>query len=67
MNHMQENFDDNCNELMTLRLFRDNFISTEDIKHYYDVAPIIVDKINSIPENNKFINGFMNKLFNHVL
>ena len=38
---------------MTLRWFRDNFVSREDIKHYYDVAPIIVDKINSIPENNK--------------
>ena len=38
---------------MNLRWFRDNFVSREDIKHYYYVAPIIVDKINSIPENNK--------------
>ena len=51
--HFKENFDDNCNELMTLRWFRDNFVSKEDVKHYYDVAPMIVDKINSIPENNK--------------
>ncbi len=53
MNHMQDNFDDNCNELMTLRWFRDNFVNKEDTKYYYDVAPIIVDKINSIPDSNK--------------
>ena len=53
MDHMQDNFDDSCNELMILRWFRDNFVNEEDIKHYYDVAPIIVAKINSIPENNK--------------
>lgn len=53
MNHMQDNFHDNCNELMMLRWFRDNFVNKDDIKHYYDVAPIIVAKINSIPENNK--------------
>ena len=46
MNHMQDNFDDSCNELMTLRWFRDNFVSKEDIEHYYEVAPIIVETIN---------------------
>lgn len=46
MNHMQENFDDNCYELTVLRWFRDNFVSKEDIKHYYEVAPIIVETIN---------------------
>lgn len=53
MIHMQDNFNDSCNELMILRWFRDNFVTKEDIKHYYDVAPIIVAKINSISENNK--------------
>lgn len=52
MSHMQDNFDDCCDELMTLRWFRDNFVKKEDIKHYYDIAPIIVDKINSYPDNN---------------
>lgn len=52
MSYMQDNFNDNCDELMTLRWFRDNFVSKEDIKHYYDIAPIIVGKINSIPNNN---------------
>lgn len=53
MVHMHENFDDSCNELMTLRWFRDNFVSKEDIRYYYDVAPIIVDNINSISNNNE--------------
>lgn len=40
MIHMQENFDDNCNELMTLRWFRDNFVSKEDIIHYYEFMSV---------------------------
>ena len=67
MNHMQDNFDDSCNELMTLRWFRDNFVNKEDIKHYYDVSPIIVDKLILFQTAIKFINGFMSKLFNLVL
>lgn len=53
MIHMQENFDDNCNELMTLRWFRDNFVSKEDIIHYYEVAPIVVEKINASSDSKK--------------
>ena len=47
------NFDDSCNELMTLRLFRDNYVSEDDIKHYYNVAPIIVDEINLLSNNRE--------------
>ena len=47
MKYMQERFDDNCYELTVLRWFRDNFVSREDIKHYYKTAPIIVESINS--------------------
>ena len=47
MKHFQENFDDNCYELTVLRWFRDNFVSKEDIKHYYEIAPIIVESINN--------------------
>ena len=46
MKYFQEKFDDNCYELKVLRLFRDNFVSKEDIEHYYEVAPIIVETIN---------------------
>lgn len=48
MEHQQEKFDDNCMELTILRWFRDNFVSQEDIEHYYEVAPLIVDKLNSL-------------------
>ena len=46
MKYFQEKFDDNCYELTVLRWFRDNFVSKEDIEHYYEVAPIIVETIN---------------------
>ncbi len=42
----KEKFDDNCYELTVLRWFRDYYVSSEDILHYYTVAPIIVDAIN---------------------
>lgn len=43
--HFKENFDDNCFELTILRWFRDNFVSQDDIEHYYKIAPIIVEGI----------------------
>lgn len=45
MSHYLRNFDDNCYELTVLRWFRDNFVSKEDIKHYYKTAPMIVEAI----------------------
>ena len=59
MKYFQENFDDNCYELTVLRWFRDNFVSKEDIKHYYDVAPIIVENINNEEKTILFIIIFM--------
>ncbi len=47
MQHFQETFDDDCYELRVLRWFRDNFVSQEDIKHYYAVAPYIVEAIDT--------------------
>ena len=46
MRHFQENFDDNCYELRVLRWFRDNFVLKEDVEHYYEIAPIIVEAID---------------------
>lgn len=45
MSHYLTNFDDNCYELTVLRWFRDNLVSNEDIKHYYNIAPQIVEAI----------------------
>ena len=49
MKHFSEEFDDKCYELKMLRWFRDAFVSKEDIDHYYDIAPSIVEAINNMP------------------
>ena len=56
MRHKMDNFDDNCEELQILRCFRDKYVSKQDIEHYYKTAPIVVDAINSIDNNNKIYN-----------
>lgn len=57
MKHMKENFDDNCYELDILRWFRDNFVSKEDKKEYYEKAPMIVAKINEEDDCNEIYNN----------
>ena len=52
MQHFAQQFNDKCYELQLLRWFRDNFVSEEDIAHYYETAPIIVSAINQLPNNN---------------
>ena len=42
MKFFQDKFDDKCYELTVLRWFRDNFVSSEDIEHYYETAPYII-------------------------
>lgn len=58
MKHFQNNFNDNCEELTVLRWFRDNFVSINDINHYYVTAPIIVETIESL-ENNQAIYDYI--------
>ena len=60
MKRMKENFDDNCEELTILRWFRNNFVSEEDIQHYYEIAPIIIENLEYI-ENNKVIYEYIYK------
>ena len=52
MKHYLNNFDDNCYELTVLRRFRVNFVPKEDVDHYYDIAPIIVESINNSENAN---------------
>lgn len=52
MKHYLNNFDDNCYELSVLRWFRNNFVSKEDVKHYYQVAPSIVEAISQELRND---------------
>jgi len=63
MQHMQEHFDDKCYELETLRWFRDKYVSKEDIKHYYETAPIIVEGINK----NQYCKEMYNGIYNSVV
>lgn len=63
MKFFQEEFDDNCYELTTLRWFRDNFVSKEDIEHYYEVAPKIVEFIN----NEKYVDAFYKYIYENVV
>ena len=51
INHFNNDFDDNCEELVILRWFRDNFVCRCDIDHYYEVAPMIVDSIEATDNN----------------
>ena len=46
---------DNCKELTTLRAFRDGYMKAlpqgqAEICEYYHIAPVIVDKIHSLPD-----------------
>ena len=52
MEHFKNEFDDNCYELTVLRWFRDNYVSKNDIEHYYNVAPSIVEEINKEEKNS---------------
>ncbi len=56
MQYYAENFDDNCYELTKLRWFRDTFVSKEDIAHYYEIAPSIVESINKTSGCEKIYN-----------
>ena len=56
MKHMKSYFDDKCDELQTLRWFRDNFVSCEDIKHYYKTAPVIVKALDELEESDIIYN-----------
>lgn len=64
MKHMQDNFDDNCEELTILRWFRDKFVSKEDIEHYYKTAPIIVEAIDEVEENDNIYNYIYDNIVN---
>ena len=67
MKNFKENFDDNCYELTLLRWFRDNFVSNEDIKHYYEVAPIIVENINKEEKFNIIYDYIYDNVVNYCV
>ena len=60
-------FDDNCYELSVLRWFRDNFVTKEDIEHYYEVAPIIVEIINKEEQSGVIYDYIYNNIVNYCV
>ena len=49
---------DDCYELRTLRRFRDEYVKNlfdgkEIVSNYYDIASIIVNKVNELPNSNE--------------
>lgn len=67
MKYFQEKFDDNCYELTVLRWFRDNFVSKEDIEHYYEVAPIIVETINQEEKSDIIYDYIYDNIINYCV
>lgn len=67
MKYFQDKFDDNCYELTVLRWFRDNFVSDEDIEHYYEVAPLIVETINKEEKSDIIYNYIYDNIVDYCV
>ena len=52
----------NCYYLDILRWFRDNFVSKEDKKEYYEVAPKVVETLDSLDNANEVYNQIYTKV-----
>ena len=62
MKHYMDEFDDNCYYLDILRWFRDKFVSLEDKKEYYEIAPKVVDELDKLPNSNEVYNEIYYKV-----
>ena len=62
MKHYMDEFNDNCYYLDILRWFRDNFVSKEDKKEYYEVAPKVVETLDSLENANEIYNQIYTKV-----
>lgn len=62
-----KNLPDNCDELTTLRDFRDNWLKAQpcgacEVADYYEFAPKIVDAINALPNAQQIWEALYNEL-----
>lgn len=57
MRYYHENFNDDCYELRMLRWLRDNCVLDEDVAHYYEVAPTIVERIEK--DNQEMVYNYI--------
>ena len=63
---------DNCYELNAFRNFRDNWLKNQSdgetlIADYYEIAPLIVEKIDSLPNSTKIYNFIWKEYLNPCL
>lgn len=65
LKHFAEHFHDDCYELTTLRWFRDNFVKQDDISMYYQIAPLVVEQINLLSDEEQ--NTIYNDIYNNVI
>ena len=55
MRALADKFDDNCEELTTLRAFRDSYVKDkhpEEVSRYYEIAPQIVRAVRARPDSS---------------
>jgi len=68
--HYKEDFDDSCYELERIRWFRDTFVIKSDKDHYYETAPLIIDTIESLPNNEEIYeyiyNNYLLKIIDDI-
>lgn len=62
-----KNLPDNCDELETLRAFRDSFMmfttqGRSEVKAYYKIAPALVEAINSLPDADEIWNSLFDRV-----
>lgn len=60
-----EEFSDDCYELEVLRKFRDSYVKEnypKDIEMYYEIAPLIVEKIEDLKESNDIFEKMYDEL-----
>lgn len=60
-------FPDDCDELQTLRHFRDEYMAklpngSQEVAEYYQIAPQIVDAINTLPNHKEIWEAIYSKL-----
>ena len=67
MCYFQEQFDNQCYELQVLRWFRDTFVSKDEIEHYYNVAPIIVQNINKDSNSDNYYNYIYDNVIDYCV
>ena len=63
MKRFQKQYNDKCYELTILRWYRDNFIPKEEICHYYEIAPIIVEAL----EKNEHAKEIYSRIYDDVV